>query len=279
MKIGLVGYYDFGNYGDELFRDIFKKNFSDCTFIIFHDAENNKLLNDFYSLIEQVDCIIIGGGDLLIPWYRSWLYWDEAFLRKPVYIYGIGVPTWDKPKQDVLAWYNYFMNHTNVRSICCRDVESIEWIKHNLVIDANKLSYYPDMVLSERRQYPLEKSGKIGLILRWQPSYAKENIYSLIDEILRLNYSVKFIILGINNTLKDDLTLTEEFRLTNIELVTKNTVEKLTSELASCDYIISQKFHGCVMAYIHRIPFIALSTADKFISFCKEINAEEYMLG
>ena len=279
MNIGLVGYYGFGNYGDELFFDVWKNLFSSHNVTIFHDPENNRLLPNFDKLIDQVDLIIIGGGDLLIPWYKSWLYWDEAFLRKPVYVYGIGVPTWDKSNQEVLDWYNKFLNHPNVVSITCRDKDSVDWISRNLNINDKNIAYYPDIVCSCKfeRISSVTESKTVGLVLRWQPSYARDNITAFVEYIRNSGYLVKLLMLGIGNTLKDDRRVIEEFEFLNAPVVVRDTIEGLSAELTACDYIVSQKFHGCVVAYLSKIPFIALSTADKFTSFCKDVNAQDYI--
>jgi polysaccharide pyruvyl transferase WcaK-like protein len=278
MKIGLVGYYGWGNYGDELFLKSFQKNFTNHQIILFHDGNESKFLDNSDELIDSVDCIVIGGGDLLIPWYRSWLYWDERYLQKPIYIYGIGVPTWGECKQDILDFYAYFLNHKNIYLISCRDQESVEWIHKNLHVNYSKLNFFADIVLSNQTKYSLA-SKTVGLILRLQPSYDKDNIYMLINTILKAGYGVRLIFLGTHSTLKDDWKLLREFEFydIDIDIVMRDSFDKLTEEIASCSYIISQKFHGCIMAYVCKKPFITLSTADKFVSFCKSIDAEKYI--
>lgn len=278
MKIGLVGYYGWGNYGDELFLQIFTNLFSSAEVVLFHDALEGKLRDNVEELIDSVDCIVIGGGDLLIPWYRSWLYWDMRYLKKPVYVYGVGVPTWSESREDVVSYYREFLNHENIKFMGFRDKESALWVEENLKIEANKLCVYPDVVLSKRVNSLRESSDTVALILRYQPTYAVENIKNLIRLMRQLHLKCKIILLGVGITLKDDRSLLQHYFFdSDVDIVVRSNIDDLTEEIAECRFVISQKFHGIVMAYLLKIPFIALATADKFVSFCNLVGAERFI--
>lgn len=279
MNIGLVGYFGFGNYGDELFLSVWNELFKGHKLIIFHDPEKNTLLPNFDDLVDQVDVIVIGGGDLLIPWHRSWLYWEDAFLRKPVHIYGIGVPTWSKNDPVVLDHYRMFLNHPNVCSISCRDIESVNWVNDNISIKDKIVTFYPDLVFSyDFKFYQSSVASKtVGLVLRSQPSYDNNNILSLVEHIQQSGYTVKLIMLGTGSTLNDDLQLIDQFNFHSVPIIVRDTISDLTEVLTECSYVVSQKFHGCVVAYLNRIPFIMLSGADKFVSFGKMVCAQEFI--
>ena len=95
-KIAMVGYYNYGNYGDELFLDVFRQYLSDYEFVFLQDI----LKRPFYTggrealqaKVDQVDAVLIGGGDLVIPTYWTDQYFEEPFLSKPIFMHGIGVP-------------------------------------------------------------------------------------------------------------------------------------------------------------------------------------------
>ena len=64
MNIGLVGYFGSGNYGDELFVELFQRSFAGHELTVLHaSAANGK--HDVAEVMRQ-DAIIVGGGDLLI---------------------------------------------------------------------------------------------------------------------------------------------------------------------------------------------------------------------
>lgn len=276
MRIGLVGYYGWGNYGDELFFQVFQEWFNDHELVLFHDPLKGKFLPNSDELIDSVDAIIIGGGDLLIPWYKSWLYWDIRFLKKPVFVFSVGVPTWGKSDPIVLNHFKRFLAHPNVKMISLRDEESLLWVKNNLDID-KELTFSPDMALA--LQFPQRKveSRYIGLVLRKQKSYVAENLLHLADTISEMGYSLKLIQLGTGKILNDDYEVFQHIRFKNYQVVVRDSISKLSAEIASCAYFVSMKFHGCIGAYKCGVPFIALSHADKFVNFMKQTGNERYL--
>lgn len=275
MRIGLVGYFGWGNYGDELFFEAYQQWFAGHELVIFHDPIQGGFLPNTDQLIESVDAIIIGGGDLVIPWYKSWLYWDERFLRKPVYIFGVGVPTWGKSDPAVLAHYKKFMSHPSVKIISCRDQESVTWINTHIA-PGKELSFAPDMVLALRFPQRHVASRDVGLVLRKQDHYVAENLLRVAEQAMELGYSMKLILLGTGKTLGDDYEVFQKIRLPDYNVVVRTSTASLSNEIASCGYLVSMKFHGIVAAYKCGVPFISLSGADKFKSFMKQTGNERY---
>ncbi|MCH7379969.1 MULTISPECIES: polysaccharide pyruvyl transferase family protein [Acinetobacter] len=275
MKIGLVGYFGWGNYGDELFYQCYQQLFPDHELVLFHDPLNSTLVSNFEQVVNSVDKIIIGGGDLIIPWSKSWLYWNDLFLTKPIYIYGVGVPTWGGAKPELLEFYKSFLSHSNVKLIACRDEESKNWVQNKIGIDDPKLVYYPDLVLS--MDFPKKEKKKIlGVILRHQTQYVTENIERALNLFSSRGYKIKFILLGTGRTLKDDYEILHNFKYPNMDIVIRDNEESLSEEIAECQYLLSMKFHGIIAAYKMKVDFIPLSGADKFISFMKQTNNQEF---
>jgi polysaccharide pyruvyl transferase WcaK-like protein len=62
-KIGLIGYFKFGNFGDELFIDVYKKYISVHHFSILYDKISPPYINDIDSELNNFDMFIIAGGD------------------------------------------------------------------------------------------------------------------------------------------------------------------------------------------------------------------------
>lgn len=65
--------------------------------------------------------IMIGGGDLVIPWQKSELYWRTEYLQRPTFLFGVGVPAWGGHRADVVQATSDFMQHPNVRRVVARD--------------------------------------------------------------------------------------------------------------------------------------------------------------
>lgn len=275
MKIGLVGYFGWGNYGDELFFEAYKQAFAGHELVIFHDPIKGGFVENANQLITSVDAIIVGGGDLIIPWSKSWLYWDERFLQKPVFVFGVGVPTWGKSDPAVLAHYRKFLSHPNVKMISCRDEESVQWIIKNVSVD-KPILFSPDMVLALRFPQQFSTCNSVGIILRKQNDYVVENLLRVDEVAKQFGFSLRLIMLGTGRTLSDDYEVFQQIRLPSYEAVVRDSIEVLSAEIASCRYLISMKFHGIVAAYMCGVPFISLSGADKFKSFMKQTGNEKY---
>src|SRR5437879_6547625 len=91
--VGVVGFYGHGNYGDELFLEVFREHLGasfDLRSII--DPANRTLVRLLGSGVRETEAILIGGGDILKPWPNGSRYWERAYLRRPVFVAGIGVP-------------------------------------------------------------------------------------------------------------------------------------------------------------------------------------------
>lgn len=275
MRIGLVGYFGWGNYGDELFLEVYKRAFAGHELIFFHTAEPAGLKSDVEDLVDSVDAIVIGGGDLLIPWYKSWLYWDERFLKKPVFIFGIGVPTWGKINTEVMEHYRRFLSHPNVRLIGLRDAESLAWVQKNLLAEG-PFGFWPDMVLA--LDFPVQQpdSNRVGFVLRHQNTYVTEPLYRAAEVVAAANKDLALIFLSTGRSKNDDLEVMRHFDFPNIDLIHRDSLQGQSNAIASCSHLVSMKFHGVVASYKCRVPFISLSGADKFKSFCMQTHNEAY---
>jgi len=277
-KLGLVGYYKFGNYGDELFLDVFKESLPEFGLSVMHTMTRAPYFTGgVKSKVNSVDGILIGGGDLIIPWALSGLYWKKEYLEKPVFIVGVGVPTWGKAKEEVIAHMREFFQHSNVKYILCRDSESAAWIRKHLE-PVVPVRFAPDLVCALGFGKHERKEKKIlGLITRKQSRYDFSNIEKLCRRAIGYGYDIHKIILGVDNVKKDDLAVAEMFGFPFQKIVTADTIDQLTEEIAKCSVVCSMKFHGCVVAYMMGIPIISLSRADKFKSFFRTIDKELFL--
>ncbi len=282
--IGLVGYYNFGNYGDELFAQAFRKAMPEFNFQILHDiCERPYFTTPKAEKVKNVDCILIGGGDLIIPSYWTDLYFEDEFLEKPVYIAGVGVPTWagnygsnNDPK--VIERLRKFMRHPNVRFISVRDVESKEWIEKFLQ-PRIEVHVSADLVcsLDFPKANPSSSEKIFGLITRKQGKgeIQYQNIRKLCGKAIGEGYKIKQIILATGEIGKEDYEEIHNFQFPGIELVYTEDIDKITQEISTCNVMASMKFHGCVVASMMGIPAITLITTDKFVNFYKAINRED----
>lgn len=278
IKIGLVGYYGWGNYGDELFARSLIDHFPEFEFIFFHDPIKGGFREDCAALLESVSAIIIGGGDLIIPWYLSWLYWDKRLLSKPVFIHGVGVPTWGGEKPEVMEKLRDFLSNPAVKHISCRDKASADWVIDRLA-PTTPVTHYPDIVCSLRDHLaPLERKNYVTFIGRANNPVGPAVIRSL-ERLLKEGFVIRHLMLGTGSTLEADLPSHSELGTLPRDLIIRDNETDLLNEIKHSSLVLSTKFHGCVSAFMCGIPSISLSTADKFTAFYSAAGLSDTVVG
>ncbi len=278
-RIGMVGYYGYGNYGDELFLKVFSKYLGDFEPVFLQDT----LTRPFYTAplaqkVATLDGILIGGGDLVIPNYWTSQYFENEFLSLPVFMHGIGVPTWGGEDADVVKRLRGFFQHPNVRHIHVRDVESQHWIEQKLS-PAVPVQLTPDIVCA-LDLVPATRPAKppiFGLVTRKQRpgSIGWANIRRLCDRAKMLGYKLRHITLATGPIAEEDREGLKEFEYEGMQMVDSEALDDLTVAIGECTVLASMKFHGCIIAAMYGVPAISLITTDKFKNFYKLIDRPE----
>ncbi|WP_299585362.1 polysaccharide pyruvyl transferase family protein [uncultured Microbulbifer sp.] len=280
-KIGLVGFFGWGNFGDELFVQVFEQWLGD-------DFEL-KVLNDltykpYFSrsieeVVEEVDAIVIGGGDLVIPWAMSDLYWRNEYLIKPVFIVGIGVPTWGERKPHIIERYNKFLAHDNVKYINVRDRESAAWIENNISCSI-PVEHSADIVFSLAMPAKVVSDEKFfGIVTRDRKGAPDDltEVKRLAIKALSEGFKVKHIILGSGDVGRRDLSRANDLDVEDKVIVYSDSLEELCQEISTCTMLASMKFHGTVVAINYGIPSIVLSATDKNRNLMRMIERRELL--
>jgi len=286
MKLGILGYFGFGNYGDELFHQVWNKEFSDAEVITFEQVTGiSKCMHsepeDRESFAEQIDALLIGGGDLIRPQGKI-NYWYKELLSKPVFLYGIGVATWLGHEKKVIEQIVDFLKADAVKYIGVRDIESYNWIAKQAPSVINKLYVTPDIAFSMKRE-KVEKPEKkrVGIITRHQKKYEQHRIdqmRSIVDIYTECGYEVVEILASTGPEKEWDLEGSKSWGL-NVPVLTFNNDEDVTKAIAECSLIYSMKFHGCVVGLAHHVPTISLLKTDKFVNLYKYLRLDTWLIG
>lgn len=280
-RIGLVGYYGFGNYGDELFRHVLADALPGCDVgTAFQYKDDGTIDYDgIAARVAEFDVVLIGGGDLVIPYAMSNLYWRDEFLAKPIVIYGVGVPKWGGYQEDVVLRTRNFFQHDSVRRIVARDDESQEWIAKYLVPKV-EVESKPDIVCAYTPPIVAPEPRTFGLVLRYQSTGLDATAVRTCLDVARAHgFHCKIIVMGTGKTRADDLKTVVELDPGPVDIIVRDTEAALTQELLKCSRIASMKFHGCVVAMVHGIPTLALSSANKFRNFYLEVDRTAWVSG
>lgn len=279
-KIALVGFFGWGNFGDELFIKAHQQHLGqEYDLVVANDLTKAPYFSrPVNSIVSDVDAVLIGGGDLLNPVRVSPLYWNRAYLKKPTYIFGLGVPRQVSVKPNVLKHYENFLKHENCKLIVARDVESYNWLKDNYDL-GDKLTWYPDAVCSLNLPTPVKASQKtLGVVMREHHSLDEnmEPLFELIDRGRSLGYKIKHIVLANLELGKGDYERALKIRgeHTDEELVYTEDLDEMCEAISSCDMLATIKFHGMVVATMYGIPAIAMSVTPKNKNFLKMINID-----
>jgi polysaccharide pyruvyl transferase WcaK-like protein len=286
MNIGVLGYFGFGNYGDELFLEVWKDVFSDHNLIGFEEITGKTKCmhsdsSERQNFADSVDAIVIGGGDLIRPQGKI-NYWYEELLSKPIFLYGIGVATWLGKDKKVIEQIVSFLSNDNCISIGVRDIESFNWIVANAPHIKEKLYVTPDIVFSMKKEdKSLFTQKTVGIITRHQKNYDTRRINQMRmikDVYTECGFNVVEILASTGPEKEWDLEGSQNWDI-GCETLSFDTDDQITAAIGSCELIYSMKFHGCVVGLLHHVPTISLLKTDKFVNLYKFLRLENWLIG
>ncbi len=280
-RIAMVGFFGWGNFGDELFvethRQMLEPEFD--TWVANDLTEEPYFTKGVNSVADSSDIILIGGGDLINSARVSGLYWQEDYLRRPVVVYGLGVPrqTVDRPR--VMEHYRGFLEHPNVRLVVARDVESRDWLGRQFNID-EKLHWFPDPVCAFRRPPAVPEEERVfGIVLREHRSLGSDlsAVRVMADRAKEMDYVVRHLVLANKGLRQGDLERAKQIAEVDEEVVTSEDLRVLCAEISKCTLLASIKFHGVLIAAMYGVPAIAMSVTPKNKSFLRMIERSEML--
>jgi len=285
--IGLAGFFGYGNYGDELFVSVFKEYLSE-RFDLKILAEN--LYKPYYNrpiseLVDEVDAVLIGGGDIVQPWNLDQRYFSKEFLNKPVFVAGIGVPiraskgSSQVEKDWIVDKYRNFFQSPSVKMVHARDPQSKDWITRKLEpkIDVTEA---PDIVcaLSLPKVKKPEGAPILGVVTRQRPD--KDDDYSQINALaaqqIDKGWRIRHIVLGTGDVGERDILNAAKINVQK-ELVYSQSLDQLSAAIGECTALVSMKFHGTVVATMYGVPSTVLIPTNKNRNFMKRIGREELL--
>jgi len=268
MKVLVIGWYSKNNLGDELFKEAFKHLFPSHKFE-FTDVITAETLRD-------VSAVFFGGGSFL---YAQPDITPEALsIMKtlPIFYVGIGIET------DIHPLHQELMRQAKLVA-----TRSPTLLQKALDINANSI-VIPDIVYSLQSSISPTKFDKSILIIpnievvpqnfdpHWKYcawAYFKSEFSQFLDHVAQ-DHTVNFFSMCQNEKIND--------RWAAVELISSmkhrsskyiindplNTDVKFITEMFSkYNVIISQRYHGSVLAEMSGVPCITLSHHDKLNAF------------
>ncbi|MBP3221673.1 MAG: polysaccharide pyruvyl transferase family protein [Neisseriaceae bacterium] len=285
-KVSLIGYFNYGNFGDELFMKAHQQylgEYFDLS-VPMDLLEQPYFSRDVREIVNETDAFLIGGGDLLNPMRVSPLYWNLEYLNKPVFIFGLGVPNQKFVRENVKSHYEKFLHHHNCKLIITRDKESYDFIKHNYHLEDDKLSWFPDPVLSlalSPRVSRVKGEKVLGVVMREHRSLAEDMgaLRKLIDTAKQMDYKIRHIVLANKFLGIGDFERAKRIALPDEPVFHYENLDDMIVAISGCDILATIKFHGMVVATRYKIPSIAMSTTPKNRNFLRMLERTEMLCG
>jgi len=279
-RVGLIGFYGFGNYGDELFVDAFREHLGGHLDIrVLPDLTSSPYFTrPVRKVVRGVDAIIIGGGDLVVPWKLSPLYWNKAYLDRPVYISGVGVAqlkTTEPSLANVRALQEFF-RHRNVRYVSARDETSARWIEMHLAPRVPVVRA-PDLVCSLTLPGAAPSEDVLGIVTRHRSGHADD--YSVVQELanraIARGMQVRQIVLGVGITGVKDLKHAGALEVPGKQVVHSNRLDDLSRSIGGCRVLATMKFHGTVVASMYGVAPVSMMPTVKSVRYLNALGRPE----
>jgi polysaccharide pyruvyl transferase WcaK-like protein len=253
-NIYVIGFYGYGNIGDEAMRlglsDILKfKGYENIKWY----SKGSSLLTDFM----WADDIILGGGTHLRNWGKHWIKQDTR-------IFALGIAA-------KLLGKNFHMLNVGIEGQWLRDL--IEDVADTLTI-RDEQSFDSSIVL-EYKQQPKKKQLGISLTPVYKiyyDDYNKDkqlanNLMNKVNEWLKNNPEHEVVFFNFNkadetlNIYASGLLKDSEFRLWQPDTI------KLLEEIGECSHFIGMRYHSCQFAYKTSTPLVVINAYES----CKKL--------
>jgi polysaccharide pyruvyl transferase WcaK-like protein len=268
VQVGIAGAYGKGNYGDELFIDVFRHWLSpECRISVLPDLPDRPYFSEPVARrVAKLDAIIVGGGDLIRPHMgidERWL--NNAFSARPIYLAGVGVQlTGREDRTETIAAWRRYLGH--VRFTGMRDPVSAAWVAERLD-PATGVVTHPDLVWSLPLPPAVRPEGApiLGLVTRYNRQWTKQ--YQGMEEIGRTligqGWRVRHIIAGNGTVGEQDFEDGKRLEIPGKEVVHTQDLSEISQALGECSRIISMKFHATLVAAKYGVPVLSANPVAK----------------
>lgn len=278
-QVGLVGFFGWGNFGDELFFQQWTNRPNWHSFRVNDLTAKPYFSRPAIDVAADADALVIGGGDLIRTEAISPLYWNRAWIDRPLVISGIGVAEESGVQRaDVVPRLRQFFQAANILSLSARDVRSQRWIESNLQ-PTLPVRLVPDLAFGIEAPAVQQRNSDdgahvpiIGLVFN---KHYCESDMRLAEDLraahLAGKINLRILVLATGQQLATERALLLDLNF-RVPFEVFDSVDQMVRGIAGLDLLYSAKFHGLVVAARHGIPSISLRTTSKAISLAESCD-------
>jgi glycosyltransferase involved in cell wall biosynthesis len=275
FEIGLIGYLNYGNFGDQLFLEIYN----------FYFPNSLLLVNQFDP--KEVDFIIHCGGDIIMEYYVSDLYFNKNLLQNTkIFMNSISVDFCDptninhyNQKYGVThnrEQYAQFFKNESIKNITVRDKKSYDHLmktyesinhKVNLSVDISFL-LYKQLYNLKNRQVKCDEN-RILVIVKHENYQKYVPLIKFLDSI---NVKVDLMSLSLNGQER------EKDKKIKLNVQFYDTVEECIDKINKYKTIISSRFHGILVGLMLNKNVFTMERTNKCMSIMEEFGLSKNVL-
>lgn len=266
-KVLVYGFYYKDNLGDDLFIDAFKKIFPELEFEFVNEVTESSL--------EGVSTVFIGGGSFLFsaPVFTTGA--RDLLKDKDIFYISVGGET------DIHPHHLKLMKLAKL--IAIRNVKYLDKIK---AINENTICI-PDIVyaLGKKISKPYRSSKSVlvipnlSVVPKWSDdhwkhaswSYFKTEFAQFLDYLIDSKIKIKFLPMSIASKFDDSWAASEI--MGHMKYSSSKMMENYTSNadqaidlISKYDLVVTQRFHGIILAELARVPCLTIHHHDKLKS-------------
>ncbi|NMM65331.1 polysaccharide pyruvyl transferase family protein [Clostridium sp. P21] len=305
-RIFYLGWLGFNNLGDELMWEIFNALCKE--YLSMEDYEivpSNPSIN--ITDISPYDCIVLGGGSLILPGYIKILH-KAVKEKKQIIIWGSGYDWADKffikVIEEAKAPSYLFDDETETQLFDIINKSTYVGVRGPLTyallksinLDTNKIqiSGDPGLLLKPKELPNLSpilkwKNEDKVIGLNWGTSYNKiygknesdveDQLASTCKILLNQGYKIYMYLLW-GKDLEPSISLYNKINSSSNVILDKNIYEagELLSILGKCAFSINFKLHANVLCTAAQIPFVCLAYRFKCFDFMKSLDLDKLLV-
>lgn len=263
-KVLVYGWYHQQNIGDDLFIQAFQRIFPELSFTFV----NRITVSD----LTDVSSVFFGGGSFVYDAPSMEPNALELLKQKSIFYIGIGI------EGNIDPVHQQLMQLAKV--IAIRSPNQLEQV---LKLNENTM-VVPDIVYSLAKTPIATQKKKTVLIIpniivvpnhgdpQWKHAswnYFKSEFCQFLDELLIQGYKFDFLSMCSNNIINDlgaSIEIINQMKNRKYNSIVEPEsyqIDYLINLFAQYEVIVTQRYHGIVLAQLARVPYISIHHHDK----------------